>query len=94
MSVLLHKKATAVTAPPDEFEVSRSEKLRRIETLGLDPWGGRFDNHQAIAAVRALPNDLVDDQRPKVRVAGRIKLDPWAKSTSSPSWTGPAKSRS
>jgi lysyl-tRNA synthetase class 2 len=63
-----------VSAPQDEFEQSRTDKLRRIEELGLDPWGGRFDNHQPIAAVRALPADLPDDQRPKVRAAGRIKL--------------------
>jgi lysyl-tRNA synthetase class 2 len=63
-----------VSAPHDEFELSRIEKLRRIEELGVDPWGGRFDNHQPIAAIRALPADLPDDQRPKVRAAGRIKL--------------------
>ena len=63
-----------MSAPQDEFELSRTEKLRRIEELGLDPWGGRFDNHQPIATVRALPTDLPDDQRPKVRIAGRIKL--------------------
>src|SRR5579884_2687121 len=71
---ILHEKATTVSAPPDEFEQSRAEKLRRIKELGLDPWGGRFDNHQPIAAIRALPTDLPDDQRPKVRAAGRIKL--------------------
>src|SRR3954452_991167 len=36
-------KAAAVSEPPDTFEVSRTEKLRRIADLGLDPWGGRFD---------------------------------------------------
>ena len=63
-----------MSAPPDEFELSRTEKLRRIEELGLDPWGGRFDNHQPIATIRALPTDRPDDQRPRVRAAGRIKL--------------------
>jgi lysyl-tRNA synthetase class 2 len=61
-----------VTAPNDEFERSRAEKLRRIEALGFDPWGGRFDNHQPIASILALPSDLPEDQRPKVRAAGRI----------------------
>ena len=32
----------------------RLEKLERIAALGLDPWGQRFDGHQAIAA-RAAP---------------------------------------
>ncbi len=59
---------------PDSFEASRLEKLRRIEELGLDPWGQRFDGHQAIAAIRALPADLPEGQRPRVRAAGRIVL--------------------
>jgi lysyl-tRNA synthetase class 2 len=59
-----------VSAPPDNFEASRAEKLHRIEELGLDPWGGRFDGHQPIRAIRALPMDAAP--RPKVRAAGRI----------------------
>ena len=55
---------------PDSFEASRADKLRRIEELGLDPWGGRFDNHQAIADIRALPPEA--DPPPRVRAAGRI----------------------
>ena len=39
----------------DDFEASRSDKLRAIEALGLDPWGGRFDGHQSIADILALP---------------------------------------
>ena len=50
----------------------RLDKLRAIEALGLDPWGGRFDGARAIAAVVALPTDLPDDQRPRVRIAGRV----------------------
>jgi lysyl-tRNA synthetase class 2 len=56
----------------DSFEASRLAKLRAIEALGLDPWGGRFDGHQAIATVRTLPDDA--DPRPAVRIAGRIVL--------------------
>jgi lysyl-tRNA synthetase class 2 len=61
-----------VSSPQDSFEASRSEKLRAIEALGLDPWGGRFDGHRPIAEVLALPTDVPDDQRPRVRIAGRI----------------------
>ena len=63
-----------MSAPHDTFEASRLEKLRRIEELGIDPWGGRFDGHRAIAEIRALPTDLPEDQRPRVRAAGRIVL--------------------
>src|SRR5262249_11431828 len=60
------------TAPDHSHEASRAEKLRRIEELGIDPWGGRFDGHLAIADVLKLPADQPDDQRPRVRMAGRI----------------------
>jgi lysyl-tRNA synthetase class 2 len=56
----------------DTYEAARTEKLQRIEALGLDPWGGRFDGHQPIEEVLALPADLPEDQRPRVRIAGRI----------------------
>jgi lysyl-tRNA synthetase, class II len=61
-----------VSAPHDPFEASRTEKLQRIEALGLDPWGGRFVNFQPIAAVRSLPPDANPSAR--VRTAGRIVL--------------------
>ncbi len=60
------------TAPEHSHEASRAEKLRRIEELGIDPWGGRFDGHKPIADVLRLPTDLPDDQRQRVRIAGRI----------------------
>ena len=57
----------------DNPGASRAEKLRRIEALGLDPWGGRFDGHTPIEAILALPADLPEGQRPRVRAAGRIR---------------------
>ena len=59
---------------PDSLEAVRLEKLRRIEAMGLDPWGGRFDDHRAIAEVRALPLPEGEEKGPRVRVAGRIVL--------------------
>jgi lysyl-tRNA synthetase class 2 len=61
-----------VTAPTDTFEASRSDKLRRIEELGVDPWGGRFDGHMPIGDILKLPGDAPDSERPRVRAAGRI----------------------
>lgn len=60
------------TAPEQSHEASRAEKLRRIEELGIDPWGGRFDGHTAIADVLELPADKPESERPRVRIAGRI----------------------
>lgn len=63
---------------PDNLESARLEKLRRIEAMGLDPWGQRFDDHQAIGDVRAIvlsePVEGQEPTRPPVRVAGRIVL--------------------
>jgi lysyl-tRNA synthetase class 2 len=62
--------------PRESLEDVRLEKLQRIAELGLEPWGQRFDGHQAIATVRALPvpADGSDESGPLVRVAGRIML--------------------
>lgn len=59
----------SVSATQDNFEASRGEKLQRIEQLGIDPWGGRFEGHQPIAAIRAMP---ITDPPTRVRAAGRI----------------------
>ncbi|WP_169976797.1 lysine--tRNA ligase [Tautonia rosea] len=62
----------------DDLEAVRLEKLRRIEAMGIDPWGQRFDGHQAIDQVRNLepeaaqPGDEVPG--PRVRITGRIML--------------------
>ncbi len=68
-------------------EASRREKLRKIQELGLDPWGGRFDDHLPIGDIRARDGEITvepippgSEQReptqhgPTVRAAGRIVL--------------------
>jgi lysyl-tRNA synthetase, class II len=59
-----------VSEPIETIEASRSDKLRRIEALGIDPWGSRFDGHQPIEQVRGLAPDAQPPNR--VRIAGRI----------------------
>ena len=64
----------------EELEAARREKLRKIEELGFDPWGQRFDNHIAIGTIRAMEDQIVLNEAtqhssgPKVRAAGRIVL--------------------
>jgi lysyl-tRNA synthetase, class II len=65
--------------PRESLEAVRVEKLERIANLDVDPWGQRFDGHQAISAARALAPDSGPDAGneqpgPTVRVAGRIML--------------------
>jgi len=72
---------------PGMHEASRREKLRKIQALGLDPWGGRLDDVMPIGEIRARKDEIVvepipagSDKRhpeqhgPKVRAAGRIML--------------------
>ena len=40
------------------LEASRRAKLERLVALGVDPWGGRFDGHQPIAAIRQRESEL------------------------------------
>jgi lysyl-tRNA synthetase class 2 len=61
-----------VSDPQDTYEASRTEKLRRIEALGLDPWGGRFADATPIQRLREMPLDPANP--PRVRTAGRIVL--------------------
>jgi lysyl-tRNA synthetase class 2 len=67
----------------ESLEAVRLEKLKRIEALGHDPWGQRFDGHRTIAEVRGLGATLPEAEGaggpgevsgPAVRVAGRIML--------------------
>lgn len=59
-------------AVDSNFEQVRTDKLRKIEALGLDPWGQRFDDRQSIGDIRQLPADKPEGERPRVRAAGRI----------------------
>ncbi len=72
---------------PGMHEASRREKMRKIQELGIDPWGSRFDDHSPIADIRAREAEITvepipegSDQReptqhgPKIRAAGRIVL--------------------
>jgi lysyl-tRNA synthetase class 2 len=61
----------------ESLEGARLEKLQRIAELGVDPWGQRFDGHQAIGTVRAIEVSREPGSEhagPIVRVAGRIML--------------------
>ncbi len=46
--------------------------MRRIEELGIDPWGHRLDDRMPIGEILELPTD--QEERPKVRATGRIRL--------------------
>ncbi len=69
----------------DALEAARREKLRKIIELGVDPWGGRFDNYSPIGEIRSRESEIVatppqpgerhgEQHGPRVRAAGRIVL--------------------
>ena len=42
----------------DRLEAARREKLRKIAALGVDPWGGRFDDRTLIGDIRARASEI------------------------------------
>lgn len=49
---------SSTPADSDRLEAARREKLRRIEELGHDPWGGRFDDRMWIGDIRARTHEI------------------------------------
>lgn len=45
--------------PTGGHEAARREKMRRLQELGHDPWGHRFDDHQPIGSIRKLASHVV-----------------------------------
>jgi lysyl-tRNA synthetase class 2 len=71
----------------DMLEAARREKLAKIEAMGIDPWGHRFDDHMPISEIRGKASEIVvepvgdcetgkppEQRGPKIRAAGRIFL--------------------
>ncbi len=56
----------------DKFEQQRLQKLSRISELGLDPYGGRYEDAESAADIRARFKQGEEDQH--ARCAGRIIL--------------------
>jgi lysyl-tRNA synthetase class 2 len=66
------------------LENARREKLRKIISLGIDPWGSRFEGYQSIGEIRQRETEITtnmatadghsEQQGPRVRAAGRIVL--------------------
>ena len=59
---------------PNRFEAERIKKLEKIQSLGFDPWGQRFDGHIPIAEARTQAPEASGEDGEEVRIAGRIML--------------------
>ena len=55
---------------------ARRDKVAKLQELGIDPWGSRFDDAHPIETVRKQGDSIAQDadDGPTVRVAGRIML--------------------
>lgn len=56
----------------ESLEASRRAKLEQIAALGVDPWGGRFDDRINIGTIREMgfPEDPATG--PSIKAAGRV----------------------
>src|SRR5437868_1881045 len=88
--------------PPDDgddhgrLEAARREKLRKIAALGVDPWGGRFDDRLLIGDIRARRGEIryVRELGGPIEVPDRDKqpeLDfrGWLQDQGKGEWSGP-----
>ena len=67
--------ATPTHADGSEYERERRDKAAKLRELGVDPFGGRTEGVQALAAVREqAKSEFGQDGGPVVTVAGRVML--------------------
>ncbi|HWE03906.1 MAG TPA: amino acid--tRNA ligase-related protein [Tepidisphaeraceae bacterium] len=59
--------------PANQYEQERRQKMQKLRELGVDPFGGRVEGVQSLAAVRSLHKpEFGQDGGPIVKVAGRM----------------------
>jgi len=56
----------------DKFEQQRQDKIEKLEALGIDPYGGRFEPTEPAESIKARFQDEQEGQQ--ARCAGRIVL--------------------
>jgi lysyl-tRNA synthetase, class II len=77
-------------------EASRREKLRKITALGVDPWGGRFDERTLIKDIRARQGEIrfVREMGGPVEIPNRdsnpdLDFRGWLQDQGKGDWSGP-----
>ncbi len=58
MTVLMNEPAEDQPSSPSTLEAVRREKMAKLVALGIDPWGGRFDDRLPIGEIRALAGTI------------------------------------
>jgi lysyl-tRNA synthetase, class II len=80
----------------DRLEAARREKLRKIAALGVDPWGGRFDDRTLIGDIRARAREIryvreLDGpiEPPNREAQPDIDFRGWMQDQGKGEWSGP-----
>jgi lysyl-tRNA synthetase class 2 len=61
------------TAPTNQYEQERRQKLLKLKELGVDPYGGRTEGLTPLSGVRAQHNpEMGQDGGPVLKAAGRV----------------------
>jgi lysyl-tRNA synthetase class 2 len=67
MTALMNEPAENLPESTSTLEAVRREKMAKLVELGIDPWGGRFDDRLPIGDIRARAGEVVyeleDDKR-------------------------------
>jgi lysyl-tRNA synthetase class 2 len=58
MSQEMNPEASGTAQDINRLEAARREKLRKIAGLGVDPWGGRFDDRSFAGEIRAQAGEI------------------------------------
>jgi lysyl-tRNA synthetase class 2 len=58
MTVLMNEPAENQPASPSTLEANRREKMAKLVELGIDPWGGRFDDREWIGTIRVRAGEI------------------------------------
>ena len=64
-----------MSEPTSTYEAERREKLQRLRSLGVDPFGQRTEGIRPLAEIKAsYKPEMGHDAGPTVKAAGRIML--------------------
>jgi lysyl-tRNA synthetase class 2 len=69
MTVLMNEPAENSPESKSNLEIVRREKLAKLVQLGIDPWGGRFDDRLPIGDIRARAGEVVYELEDGKRLA-------------------------
>lgn len=79
-------------ASGEMLKAARREKLKKLEALGVDPWGQRFDDQQPIGSIRALAGQIrfvAADGASREVPADRTEFRDWLAAQGPGELTGP-----